>query len=332
MRYFFARCAAVCLAGSVSGCAAGSATNPVGPLALSPGAIDAPAGAASRAIQTPALIVVSHNGILKYYPVTPQGGRQPRTIAKIPNLHSASSMVADGHVLAIARQTPPAIVRYNLATKSTQVLPDPYGAPIDLAIDKSGNIYALNRLPSSASTVTVYPAASSKPTELSCTFLVNGAAIAADNEGDVLVNGSGAAFTGVVEFPSGPSGPQSQNCKKLALQPEEGYVAGLAVDPKTDDLIVLDDPGSCSGGIEGQMTIYPKPYRARTGRSVDLNGHCVGIARLDAASRMVFALDRPSTSGQASVIARSYPSGSGNAAYWHHNISGFTTLPNALPN
>jgi hypothetical protein len=288
--------------------------------------------AETSAIRTPALVVVTPNGILRYYRVTDRGGREPIDIAKVKAIKSASSMAANGHQLAIADQGKPGIVLYDLATKATRALADPYGTPVDVAIDRSANIYALNRGGSPASTVVMYPSRSRQPQELGCKELVNGVAIAADNEGDVFVNGYGATAAGVVEFPNGPNGPQSQHCRRLALQPEQGYVAGLAVDPRTDDLVVVDDPQSCSGGIEGQMTIYPKPYDQRTAHSVDLNGRCVGLVRLNAASSSVFALDRTSAFAQAYVIQRSYPQGSGNATYLHKYVGGFTTLPNTLPN
>ena len=320
---FVAACFAAVLG---SGCSAAlTPTNPTGPIVQ---ALDGK----QRAIHMPALVVVSRNGVLKYYPVRPHGGRDSTEIAKVPGIAAASSMVANGNVVTILDQSPARVVEYDVATKAKTVLPDPYGVPIDIAIDKSANLYALNRITSSASTVTMYRAGSSQPQQLTCKYLDTGVAIAVDNEGDVFVNGSGSPFTGVVEIPNGPSGPQSQKCKKLALQPEEGYVAGLAIDPKTDDLVVLDDPGVCSGGIEGQMTIYRKPYKASTGHSVDLNGNCVGLIRLDADSRTVFALDRTAASGQAFVIQRSYPGGQGTSSYKDGSVSGFTTIPNTLPN
>ncbi len=333
MAYSFARCAAVCLASLVAGCASAIPTNPARQVAQLPGSADShrDVGARPRAIATPALITVTYNGILKYFPATPEGGRKPQTIAKIAGLRSASSMAANGHVMAILRQAPTGVVLYNAATKAKRVLSDPYGVPADLAIDKNATLYVLNRA-TSADNVTMYRARSSQAVELTCKYLDNGVAIAADNEGDVFVNASGPNFKGVVEFPNGPNGPQSGNCKKLKLQPELGYVAGLAVDPKTDALVVLDNPGYCSGGIEGQMTIYPKPYKPSSGRSVDLNGHCVGLMRLDATSSTVFAFDRLSASGHAVVIARNYPDGGGSATYRHNYIAGFTTLPNTLPN
>jgi hypothetical protein len=294
-----------------------------------------PAGPSSivdGTIRTPAVVVVTPNGILKYYPVTPNGGRSPITITKVSAVHFASAMAANGRELVIADSGKPSIVLYNLTTKTTRVLADKFGVPIDVAVDRSGNLYALNQGGSSSSTVVMYRARTRQAEELTCKDLASGAAIATDDEGDVFVNGYGTSTPGVFEIPNGPSGPQSQHCKQLPLQPEQGYAAGIAVDPKTDDLIVVSNPGSCSGGIEGQMTIYPKPYDKRSGRSADLNGRCAGPVRLNAASSLIFALDRTSAFAHPYVIQRSYPQGSGDASYRHRYIGGFTTLPNALPN
>jgi hypothetical protein len=319
------RSAAACLVALVSGC---NATVPAG--AVPPHV--APVLVGPDAIRTPALVVVTPNGILKYYPVTQHGGRRPIEIAKIPQVRVASSMAADGRTLAIADEGKPGVVLYDLSTKATQVLSDPYGVPIDVAVDRSANVYVLNKAGSAASTVVSYPAHSRQAAELSCKALVRGVAIAADNEGDLFINGYGTKTAGVVEFPSGPNGPRSGNCRRLELQPERGYVAGVAVDPKTDDLVVVNDPQTCSGGIEGQMTIYPKPYDERTAHSIDLNGRCVGLVRLNASSSLIFALDRTSAFAHAYVIGRSYPQGTGDATYRHKYVGGFTTLPNALPN
>jgi hypothetical protein len=282
-------------------------------------------------LQTPALIAVSRNGVLKDYPVTTHGGNRPQIIGRVPKVSAAGAMVANGHVVAIVNQAPTGVVVYNIKTKATQSFPDPYGIPIDIAIDKNANLYALNY--PSPSNVAMYRAGSSQPQELTCKYLDNGVAVATDNEGDVFVNSYGSPFTGVVEIPNGPGGPQSQNCKELAgLLPEQGYEAGLAVDPKTDDLIVLDDPDECAGGIEGLMTIYPKPYSASTAHSVNLNGNCVGLMRLDASSSTVFAFDESVDQARSYIIQRSYPQGRGSGAYRGGHSSGFTTIPNTLPN
>jgi hypothetical protein len=309
-----------------SGCAATTPGNPIQPLTLG-------ANQQKPPLQTPAIIAIARNGVLKSYPVTAHGGDRPQIIGKVRNVSAAAGMVANGHVVAMVNQAPTSVVVYNIKTKTEQSFPDPYGIPIDIAIDKNANLYALNYLSSSPSNVAMYRAGSSQAQELTCKYLGSGVAVAVDNEGDVFVNGYGASFTGVVEIPNGPSGPQSQKCKRLAgLLPEQGYEAGLAVDPKTDDLIVLDDPDLCAGGIEGLMTIYPKPYRASTARSVNLNGNCVGRMRLDATSSTVFAFDDTVDQSRTFIIQRSYPQGRGNGTYRRGNVSGFTTLPNTLPN
>lgn len=283
-------------------------------------------------IQTPALLIITPNGILKYYQIGANGGRKPVVVAKVPQLHEAAAMAADGRLLAIADEGKPSVVLYDLNTKAAHELADPYGTPIDVAVGRNGDLYLLNEAGSLSSTVVRYPAHSRQPAPLTCEALVRGVAIALDDEGDVFVNGYGLRKPGVVEFANGPSGPQSGHCTRLSLLPESGYAAGIAVDPKTDDLVVVSDPGSCSGGLEGLMTTYPKPYSQRTARSAYLNGHCVGSVRFNASSTMIFALDRTSEFAHAYVIQRSYPQANGDASYRHRYLGGFITLPNSLPN
>ena len=333
MNRSFAPCAAASLVTLASGCNAIAPGGPVSPAGAFPAAGTTQAASAKRdTIRTPALVVVTPNGILKYYPVKASGGRQPIEITKVPGVRRASSMAADGRELAIADQGKPGVVLYDLTTKTARVFTDPYGVPIDVAVGRNADVYLLNEAGSSASSVVRYPAYSREPEEITCKDLVRGVAIATDNEGDVFVNGYGAKSAGVVEIPNGPNGPQSGRCERLALQPEPGYVAGLAVDPKTDDLVVVSDPETCSGGIEGELSIYPKPYDQRTAHSTSLNGRCVGLVRLNASSSSIFAFDRTSAFAHAYVIQRSYPQGSGDATYRHKYVGGFTTLPNALPN
>ena len=328
------RLATICLgAGLVAGCTATTSTNPPQSPGGPPDSVFGSErfGAGPQSIQTPALIGVTQRGVLKYYAIAPHGSGRPHTIARVPHLHDASSMVANGDNLAIVRQNPPGVVRYNVKTQAETILSDPNGTPIDLAIDTNGNVFALN-IAGSSGNVTMYRANSSKPIELNCQHIGLGEAIAADNEGDIFVNGYDQSFTGVVEIPNGLKGPQPGKCKRLALLPENGYVAGVAVDPKTDDLIVLDDPDLCAGGEEGRMTIYPKPYQQSTGRSVDLNGNCVGQMRLDATSSIVFAFDETVSGAVSYIIQRSYPDGRDMGTYRNGHLSGITTIPNTLPN
>lgn len=180
--------------------------------------------------------------------------------------------------------------------------------------------------------MTWYPAGSSQPKELICKSIGVGEKIAVDNEGDIFVNGySKDGFIGVVEIPNGPSGPQPQNCTRLRLDPESGP-SGLAVDPKTDDLITLDNTDSCAGGLEGRMVIYRKSYERRTGRARDLGGVCTGGLRLNAESTAVFYGDQSVSGTTVFIRSKAYPSGRDLGVYSGNDPGGFTTIPNTLPN
>lgn len=319
---------ASCVLGSACSAGVSGAGTPTASLTVG----TSPASVTLQRIRTPAVVVITPNGMLRYYPVSPHGGRAPIGIAKVPGVHEAASMAADGRELAIADKGKAGVVIYDLKTKTAHAFADPYGAPIDVALDRKGNVYLLDGTGSAPSQVVMYPPHTRQPQPLSCQALVRGVAIAADDEGNLFVNGYDTQSAGVFEIPNGPDGPQPDRCKRLALLPESGYAAGIAVDPQTDDLIVVSDPGACSGGIEGQMTIYRKPYAQRTARSADLNGRCVGLVRLNGSSGEIFAFDRTSAFAHADVIGRSYPQGSGDATYRHKYVGGFTTLPNVLPN
>jgi hypothetical protein len=245
-----------------------------------------------------------------------------------PLSYSTGGLAGNGSIVAIAGQQPAQVVEYDTETQATTALDDPYGTPIDIAIDKAANLYVVN-FPGS---VTMYAAGSSTPTKLACKYLRIGQTIAVDNEGDIFVNGYLTSGLGVVEIQNGPSGPQPQNCKRLHLMPELGYVAGVAIDPKTDDLIVLDNPDYCAGGIEGRMTIYRKPYRENHAQVRNLNGICPGLMRLDATSSIVFVLDLSVSGGYTSILQRAYPSGEALGTYFGNHPGGFTTIPNTLPN
>ncbi len=326
--------ATVCLASVLAGCNPIASVPPLRPSGGTQGSgLYAPrAIAESQALQTPVLIGVSYGGVLKYYPMKPHGGGRPQRIGKIPHLARAAGMVANADELAIASQRPPGVVLYNLTTQAQSTLPDPNGTPLDIAIDKNANLFVLNVQDDDKGNVTMYRANSSKAIELVCQYIGFGEAIATDNEGDIFVNGYQQTFAGVVEIPNGPGGPQPGKCRRLDLRPENGYVAGVAVDPKTDDLIVLDDPDLCAGGQEGRMTIYPKPYARNTAHAVDLNGNCVGQMRLDATSRIVFAFDETVSGGTSYILQRGYPGGRNMGSYRRGDLSGITTIPNSLPN
>lgn len=276
-------------------------------------------------LKTPALIAVDNSsGNLEYWPVRPHGGDRPRVLASLGVVND-EAMAADGDVVAIANYSPAEVVTYDVRTRTESILPDPYGSPIDVAIDKNGSIYALD----STGSVVVYGEGSSQPTELTCSYVNAGVGIAVNDEGNVLVDAYGPRhFLGVVEFATG-----SSHCTKLSLRPQRGSLGGIRIDPKTDDLIVLDNPDTCAGGSEGRLTVYRKPYAPTTARRHYIQGAvCPGEFILDAGSTHIFVSDTTISQGVALIDQRSYPSGRGRAVYEGGNFGGFTTIPNTLPN
>lgn len=320
----FARHALALGAFVLSACATNSA--PSGPPAVPLGF--GSRGLVSPAFQKPALVTLDlQGGELEYWPIKPTGGSNPIPISPSLGTYSGYGLVASGDLVAIANYSPAEVVTYNLRTKAMHTLPDPYGNPVDIAIDKKKTLYVLNR-----GNVAVYPGGASQPSELTCQSVDEGVAIAVDNESDVFINGYGPSFLGIAEFAAG-----SQTCKVLHLRAEQGYVGGVGVDPKTDSLIVVDNPDLCAGGIEGRMFIYPKPYERRTSLRRNLNAtYCAGTFRLDATSTTIFVSDSTVSAGFPLIDQRTYPGARGGDVYQsegsNYSFGGFTTIPNALPN
>jgi hypothetical protein len=125
---------------------------------------------------------------------------------------------------------------------------------------------------------------------------------------------------------------------KPHLRATLGYIAGVGVDPKTDDLIVVDDPGQCAGGNNGRMVIYPKPYEQHTSIVRELSAtYCSGTFRLDAGSTHIFYSDATVSDGFPIIDQARYPSAKFEGQYWlgysqSNSFSGMTTIPNRLPN
>lgn len=282
-------------------------------------------------LRTPALISIDlTTGELVYWPTNKGPSDKPVAFTKSLGIYEGYEMAANGNVVIIANYDAPEIVTYNVKTKTTKTLRDSNGNPYDVAVDKKGSIYAMN-----LANVEVFP--SGKPSgsyELKCPYVETPEAIAIDNEGDVFINGYefGGAM-GVVEIPVGSSGSK---CARLHLRPEHGYVAGVGVDPKTDDLIVVDNPDLCAGGLEGRMVIYPRPYTWRNARRHDLGAsYCAGTFRLDATSTHIYISDATVSDGFSLIDVRSYPDGRGGGVYgsgYTFDLGGFTTIPNTLPN
>lgn len=282
-------------------------------------------------LETPALVTFdTANEALAYWPITRKGVEAtPQPLSGALGISSVYALAANGDTVVIANYAPAEIVTYDLDTQVETTMSDPYGNPTDVAVDKHGTIYAL-----SAGNVAVYKLGSSHPTELTCSHVNEGEAIAVNNEGDVFVDGYGAgSFQGVVEYRHGSAG-----CSVPHLRKSRGYIAGVGVDPKSDDLIVVDDPDFCAGGLEGRMILYPKPYEQRTSARHILNAtYCAGTLRLDASSTHIFYGDATVSAGYPIIDRARYPSGKSEGQYWEGyfgsgGFSGFTTIPNRLPN
>ncbi len=308
-----------------AGCS-GSAT-PGNPSALSPPGPES--AGKSPSLTEPALIAFNtYTGTLGYWPIRHGGSETLAPLTGSLGISSGYAMAANGNLMVIANYSPAEVVNYNLKTKAQATMSDPYGGPYDVAIDKKGDIYALN-----LASVALYKAGSSQPSELTCSYITTAEAIAIDNEGDVFVDGYGpSGFQGIVKYPAA-----SQSCTKLHLRAVRGYIGGVGVDPKTDDLIVIDDPGLCAGGPNGRMVIYPKPYKQRTSIRRELySTYCSGTFRLDAGSTHIFYSDTTVSAGFPLVDEARYPSGKYEGqysnGYYSSGFGGFTTIPNRLPN
>jgi len=333
---------ALLLAGTMiaGGAAAGATTHPLARMPAMNAAVDPPGALLEQALKKPALIAVTQQSEgLEYWTINPRGSSKPRPITTKLTLGSAA-LVAKGEVIYAAMQGPAQVLVYDIKTRMQGTLPDPFGTPIDVAIGKDSSLYLIN-IAKGADNVAWYPKGSGQAQELSCKYLGLSQSIAVDNEGDIFVQADNTRNSGgaVVEIPSGPSGPQSGVCRRLHLiAANTAYAAGLAIDPKTDSLITLSNPDICAGGDEGLMTIYPKPYNAKTAKSVVLGGNCTGGLRLNADSTLVFYGDESVSGGFSYIDSSTYPAGKSLGVYSEGGSfsgpgpGGFTTVPNSLPN
>lgn len=286
--------------------------------------------------KTPAVVAYDNQSDrLEEWPMRSSGGDAPHFISPSLGIYEATAMVADGYVVTIAEYNPAQLVSYDVSTGATTTISDPFGNPIDLAIDRESILYALH-----LNSVGVFrPGSSSVPQELTCSYLSTYQAVAVDNEGDVFVNGYiRNTYTGVVEFPSGSSA-----CVALSLKKQDDtYVTGIGVDPKTDDLIVEDNPQLCAGGQEGVITVYSRPYNNRhVVAKHNLHANCPGAFRLNAASTKMFFSDGypeldphygQKTCEYDCIDQRSYPDARDRSLYVGGDPRVVTTIPNALPN
>ena len=307
-------------------CTSASQRSSIAPLVPGPGAlvVHQPQAQPARLIT-----MSSQTGRLEAWPVQRGGGGDPEPFTPPLNLGDANPLLTFGDVVAMTGANPPRVILYNVKTATTRLLPDPFGTPIGIAAGKDATIYAIN-IAKKGAPVTMYRPPAHRAVELSCGLMNTGEAIAVDNEGDIFIDGYGKDGN-VVEIPNGPNGPEPQNCVSLPLKGNAGYVAGIAVDPKTDDLITLDDPSLCAGGEEGRMTIYSKPYNKLTGRSIDIGMNCSGGLWLNADATIVYTSDEDVSGSFGFILQRSFPDGGDMGIYHSRNTGGFAPMPGTLP-
>lgn len=318
-------CGLALIAGA--GCGGGATPN-----VSSASLVNHSAGAAvAPDFKKPALITLdTQTGQLEYWPIQPGGSNTPVPISPSLGIYKGFGMAANGNTVVIANLSPAEVVTYNVKTKSEHTMPDPFGSPYDVAVDKHGTIYAMD-----VAYIAVYKAGSSQLSRLDCPQSLNrNIAVAVDNEGNVYLDGYGPRLSGVFEFRGG-----SNPCRQVHLRAVRGYIGGVGVDPKTDALLTIDNPNLCAGGFEGRLIIYPKPYLVRTSRRRNLGAnYCAGTLRFDSTSSILFVGDFTVSAGFPLIDQHSYPSGKSQGVYSASSFGsngvfgGFTTIPNTLPN
>jgi hypothetical protein len=304
----------------------GAATTPT---VATPAASQQAAHRPPAPLKEPAIVAFdTQNGTLEYWPIKHGGGQTLQPLSGPLGIYDGYGLASFDKTIVIANYSPPEVVTYDLKTKAEKTMADPFGQPYDIAVDTTGNLYAL-----SSTNVAVYKIGSSQPTELTCSKITTAEGIAVDRESDVFVTGYGPNFMGVVEFRE-----RSTQCIVPHLRAMRGYIGGIGIDPTTDDLIVVDDPDLCAGGIEGRMIIYPKPYEQHTSVRRVLNAnYCSGMIRLDAGASHIFYADATVSDGYPLIEQARYPSGKWEGTYEDGyysggNFAGFTVMPNGVPN
>jgi hypothetical protein len=284
------------------------------------------------------LVFITDSGELRYWPIDAKGGHISYPLGTVTGATSPTAMAANGDTVAIAFGNPSSVVLYDTATGTQRSLRVGRGAPTDVAYDNQGNIVVFD----SYAEILVYRAPQFARKLVNCELVtVSGSYIAADREGDIFVNQESRGANEIVEIPKGSKGYESKKCSKLPIE-EDGYNAGLAVDPKTDDLVVFYDPDLCAGGNEAEMDVYRKPYGQSAPTMRNLNGNCAYMLRFGPDARHVYFIDngptlsrrngRPNDS-DTHISQRNYPGGHSDSEYRDPLFAaGVATIPNELPN
>jgi hypothetical protein len=320
--------ASLCAIAFLAACAGSNAVNPSVQPQSNAGSLLAVPTAASN---PPAIYSINFSsGRLEFWPLSPSGGTQPTVLS---TFGARDGMAADGSVLLFGALHHQSLVLFDTISQTEKQFADPFGPPGDIAVDKHHNIYAVSYA-TPDSKVADFPANDrNHPFELSCSLLHIGGVIAANNEGDVFVVGAGPPpgnATISLEYERSATGHAA--CRNMHLVAPSDNASGLAVDPKTDDLLIMDNPGECAGGLEGRVRIFPKPYQQGNFRVLQMGANCSGGLRLNADSTVIFAGDEDVSGSFSFILQRTYPGGRALGTYFGGDTTGFATIPNSLPN
>src|SRR5579872_4709317 len=151
------------------------------------------------ALRTPELIVTNGQlNAIQSWPISPDGGSHPTTIARFDAVSQSTGLASDGNVIAIGIRKPAGIVFFDARTGRRSSVEDPFGKPGAIVLDKSENLFALNDTTNGIN-VTMYPAGSNTPRQLTCATAIQAQDMAAHDEGDLIVVGYLSAAVKAVE-------------------------------------------------------------------------------------------------------------------------------------
>ena len=207
----------------------------------------------------PALIAIDElSGDLVYWEIKDGPSGTPITLTGNLGTYNANAMVSNGDVVIIASHAPPEIIEYNIKTKGR----NDCGGSVRRAEPRRGRQgrYGLRTQPARDRRLS---------NRIRRSHLRSAARSCAARRHSRLPSTTRATSSlppARLARPTSSSCPPAHagDCVKLDLK-KPSNLGGIGIDPKTDDLIVVDNPGILCSYV-GRLTIYPKPYASGTAK------------------------------------------------------------------